>query len=125
VDLKIYPYDNGDALCVVERHGDYWRVAWREVLIKREDVLALWAPPDASSTQQAVVRSGLPGKPTSKHLYLEKLTARIKVGEVAPSLQGEATFLRDWLEKTYPDAPSSGLSAIKNNIRASYNEAKG
>ena len=107
----------------VDRDGDHLgREAWRHVLIKREDVLAFWAPPDASGTQQPAVRSGLPGKPTSKHLYLQKLDARIKTGEVASSLEREAAFLKDWLKETHPEAPSSGLSAIKNNIRKRYNQ---
>ena len=57
--------------------GDPGRLAWRRVLIKREDVLAFWGRTDASSTKQPAVRSGLPGKPTSKHLYLQKLVDRI------------------------------------------------
>ena len=127
VDLKIGPCDFGygdEYLEVFETDGDNWRPAWQDVRIKRDDAFALWGSPDDSSTKQPAVRSGLPGKPTSKHLYLQKLEARIETGEVAGSLEQEATFLKDYLESTYPEAPSSGLSAIRNNIRKRYNEAK-
>ena len=128
VDLEIGPRDFGygcdSSLEVFETDGDNWRPAWQDVRIKRDDAFALWGSPDGASTQQPAVRSGLPGKPTSKHLYLQKLEARIETGEVAGSLEQEATFLKDYLERTYPEAPSSGLSAIRNNIRKRYNEAK-
>jgi len=123
VDLKIGPCDFGygdEYLEVFETDGDNWRPAWQDVRIKRDDAFALWGSPDGSSTKQPAVRSGLPGKPTSKHLYLQKLEARIETGEVAGSLEQEATFLKDYLESTYPVAPASGLSAIKNNIRELY-----
>ena len=129
LDLIIVECDYGFDLYVKEWNvredeGDIGRLAWEGVRIKREDVLAFWAPLDASSTQEPAVRSGLPGRPTSKHLVEQEFERRIKAGEVAPSLQAEATYLKDWLEKNHPDAPSSGLSAIQNNIRERYNEAK-
>jgi hypothetical protein len=130
LDLTIIESEYTSDLYVVEwsvdGDGDHrlGREAWRHVRIKRDDALAFWAAPDACSTQEPAVRSGLPGKPTSKHLYLQKLAARIETGEVASSLEREATFLKDWLKKTHPEAPSSGLSAIKNNIRKSYNQAR-
>ena len=128
VDLEIGPRDFGygcdSSLEVFETDGDNWRPAWQDVRIKRDDAFALWGSPDGASTQQPAVRSGLPGKPSSKHLYLQKLEARIETGEIAGSLEQEATFLKDYLERTYPEAPSSGLSAIRSNIRKRYNEAK-
>jgi hypothetical protein len=124
LDLTIIGSDYDGDLYVFEWDDGHRRLAWRQVRIKREDVLAFWGPPDAASAQQPAVRSGLPGRPTSKHLYLEMLAARIETGEIESSLEREAKFLKDWMEKTHPREPSSGPSAIKNAIRTRYNEAK-
>jgi hypothetical protein len=112
-ELHVYEWDAHDGV-----HG---LLAWRDVRIKREDALTYLGFP--SSTQQPAVRRR-PGRPTSKDLYLQELEARIKAGEVAPSLQAEATYLKNWLEKNHPNARRSALSTIRNNIRKRYNEAK-
>jgi hypothetical protein len=69
-------------------------------------------------------QSGLPGKPTSKHLLLDKLNERIAANLIEATLESEATWLREWLAKKHPQAPQSGQSAIKNAIRETYNNAK-
>jgi hypothetical protein len=74
--------------------------------------------------EAAPKQSGLPGRPTSKHLVLEKLNNRIKANEIEPILESEAKWLRDWLRKEHPQTPQSGQSAIKNAIRETYNNAK-
>jgi hypothetical protein len=126
-DLKISPYDLGDdLLCVLEKRGDHWRPAWRDVLVERQRVLAFWVPRGSPNVEQSAtsIRTGLPGKPSSKHLYLDKLSMRIEAGEIAPTLKEEAEFLMKWLRVQYPHAPSSGISAIQNVIRAPYKEGR-
>jgi hypothetical protein len=71
--------------------------------------------------EAAPKQSGLPGRPTSKHLVLEKLNERIKANEIEATLDSEATWLRDWLGTKHSQAPQSGQSAIKNAIRETYN----
>jgi hypothetical protein len=116
IDLYVHEWD------LREGEVEIGRLAWKSVRIKREDALAFWAAPDACSTQEPAVRSGLPGRPTSRHLYLKKLSARFEAGELASSLRGEATFLKGWLEEAHPDAPSNGVSAIENLIREKYKQ---
>ncbi len=126
-DLKISPYDQGQhGLCVLEMHADRWRPAWHDVLVKRQQVLAFWVPRGPPGFERPVtsIRTGLPGRPSSKNLYEKKLAERIEAGELSQSLEEEARFLRDWLQKTHPTAPPGGLSALRNIIRHLYNKGK-
>jgi len=52
------------------------------------------------------------------------LAERIETGQLSQSLEEEAKFLREWLQKTHPAAPPGGLSALKNNIRHLYKKGK-
>jgi len=124
-DLKISPYENA-SLCVLEMSGDHWRPAWRDVLVRREQVLAFWVPRGSPGFERPVssARTGLPGRPSSKNLYEKKLAERIETGQLSQSLEEEAKFLREWLQKTHPAAPPGGLSALKNNIRHLYKKGK-
>ena len=119
-DLTIEDSFRGE---VIVRHREGYPAAWwGDIRIRGADVVSAFAVPSAQPP--ASYRSGLVGKPTSKHLYLQKLSARIEAGELAPSLEEEAKFLKGWLEQEHPSAPSSGISAIRNAIRASYNEGR-
>jgi hypothetical protein len=124
-DLKISPYEN-DSLCVLEMRGGHWRPAWRDVLVRREQVLTLWVPRGPRGFERPVSsdRTGLAGRPSSKNLYEQKLAERIEAGQLSQSLEEEAKFLRGWLQETYPAAPPGGLSALKNNIRHLYKKGK-
>jgi hypothetical protein len=76
------------------------------------------------NSEEEPAKSGLPGRPTSKSLYLVKLNERAETGEVADTLKAEAEFLFQWLKTTYPTHPLSGTSAIRNMIREDYNRSK-
>jgi len=70
------------------------------------------------------VKSGLAGRPSSKSLYLAKLHERAEACKLAVTLKAEAEFLFEWLKKTHPTYPASGISAIQNVIREDYKRAK-
>jgi hypothetical protein len=76
------------------------------------------------NSEEEPAKSGLPGRPTSRSLYLAKLNERAETGEVADTLKAEAEFLFRWLKTTHPTYPSSGTSAIRNMIREDYNRSK-
>jgi hypothetical protein len=128
-DLTIEDSFKGE---MIVRHRDGSLTPWKDIRVKGAEVVSAFAVPSAqlpasAPSAQALVsyRSGLPGKPTSKHLYLQKLSERIKAGQLAPTLKDEATFLKGWLKQTHPSAPPGGMSAIKNAIRDAYNQGKG
>ena len=65
-------------------------------------------------------RTGLPGKPSIRHLILGELERRVKAGNLKPILAHEAKALREWAESTHPKAPTPGVRAIENMIRGEY-----
>jgi hypothetical protein len=61
--------------------------------------------------------SGLAGRPTSKHLYMEEAARRIASENCPDSLAGLVRELQSWLPTAHPDMPLSGHKAIENAIR--------
>ena len=66
-------------------------------------------------------RSGLPGRPSSKHLIEQEFRRRASANECKSTLSAEARELHEWLKKEYPDAPPATPKTITNNIRIEYN----
>ncbi len=62
-------------------------------------------------------RSGLPGRPTIRHLIEAELRRRFKAGECETTLKAEAEALREWAISTHPDAPAPTATTIENQIR--------
>jgi hypothetical protein len=118
-DLTIEDSSEGE---MIVKHRERSLAAWNDVRVKGAEVVSAFAVP--LEQRPASYRSGLAGKPSSKHLYLRKLSERIEAGELAPSLEEEAKFLKRWLELAHPSAPPSGISAIRNAIRALYNQGR-
>jgi hypothetical protein len=61
--------------------------------------------------------SGLPGRPTAKHLYVKEAERRIENSAYPETLTAFAQELADWLGDTHPNVPRGGAKAIENAIR--------
>ena len=80
-------------------------------------------PSAGQSADQALpdpYHTGLPGRPTIKHLIEQELLQRIEKNQILPSLSEEACALRDWAAVRHPTVRTPTEKTIKNNIRKLY-----
>jgi hypothetical protein len=131
-----------------EMEAGQWSARWAEnahkpdaalnVLVKEAELAALLAGDEPQAHTDAApkmprpstngptgsveppLRSGLPGRPSSKELYLAEVERRADAGELEDTLADESRYLHKWLPKAHPHNPPSGLSAIKNAIRERF-----
>ncbi len=82
------------------------------------------AASDTADVSPDFYRTGVPGRPTSKHLILHEHRRRIEEGEANEVLVREAEYLDAWLRETHPDAPPMTVLTIKNRIREQHNAWK-
>lgn len=67
-------------------------------------------------------RTGLPGRPTSRHLFDGEFQRRVATKEYEQTLVAEARALAKWLEREHPDGPRATAKTIANHIRHEYNK---
>ncbi len=87
------------------------------------------APPAESlasdpPTPQAPYLTGMPGRPTSRHLLLRKMETRKAAGELASSWPEEAAYLAEWLLVEHPEAPPIKKDSIKRTLGDDYKRIK-
>ncbi len=82
------------------------------------------AASDTAGVSPDRYRTGTPGRPTAKHLFLAEHRRRIKAGEANEVLAREAEYLADWLPEAHPDAAPATVRTIKNRIRGQHNAWK-
>lgn len=77
---------------------------------------------DADKARDAVpiYKTGLPGQPTSKHLFEAEFIRRKQSGLQLGSLKSEAIYLAQWLKDTHPHAAPATPKTIENNLRGIY-----
>lgn len=87
-----------------------------------EVVHVLVHPPgfDASAMSPDPYRTGLPGKPSIKHLILGEFRRRATADEVQPTLAAEARALHEWAKREHTQAPTPTPRTIQNHIRLEY-----
>jgi hypothetical protein len=66
-------------------------------------------------------RTGLPGRPTIRHLILDELRRRITAGEFHPTISAEAQALRQWTISNHSEVSAPSDKSIENLIRPLYN----
>lgn len=81
------------------------------------------APEVPVTALPAPMGSGLPGRPTSRHLIETEFERRKEGGTLAPSLNKEAKALSVWLADTHPKAPRASPKTIANHIREAWRNA--
>ena len=69
-------------------------------------------------------KTGLPGKPTIKHLILAQFQERVEQGTFELKLKDEAEALCNWARDKHPNAPRPQPPSIRNAIRDDYRKAK-
>jgi len=72
--------------------------------------------PDGATTY----RTGVPGRPTSRHLVDAEFGRRMAAGEVLPTLKAEAEWLAAWLARAHPGAAAMSQTTTQNLIRHRY-----
>jgi hypothetical protein len=66
-------------------------------------------------------RTGLPGRPSIRHLIVAELRRRIAAGECEPTISGEAQALRLWTISNHSEVSAPIDKSIENLIRPLYN----
>ena len=65
-------------------------------------------------------RTGGPGKPSAKMVVGREHQRRLSNGEALPKVSKEAAILKEWLDRTYPEAPNITAKTIENHIRGAH-----
>ena len=65
-------------------------------------------------------RTGGPGKPSAIRVVEREHQRRLSCGEALPKVSKEAAILKEWLDRTYPDAPNITAKTIENHIRGAH-----
>lgn len=73
-------------------------------------------PAVASKVKADPYRTGLPGRPTIRHLILDELRRRNAAGECEPTVKAEAQVLQEWASSAHPNAPPPATGTIENLI---------
>ncbi len=71
-----------------------------------------------------IYSTGLPGRPTIRHLIEQEFERRVTDKVFETTLRREAEVLLKWVETTHPQAPTPTAKSIENLIRSQYREAK-
>jgi len=87
------------------------------VEVLRKDVLQL-RPEHA--TDNAIYRTGAPGRPTSWHLVKVEATRRTKERQVPKTLGEFSRSLADWLQNAHPQAAPMTAKTIENKLREAW-----
>jgi hypothetical protein len=106
--------------------GDYLE-GWRDLHVRKDQVHAIWSDAEPAANQiekPALTHSGVPGRPTAKHLYQAELECRYAAGKMLPNVEAEAQELVAWLKVTYPDLNSGKARSVANNIRNRHRELR-
>ena len=69
-------------------------------------------------------RTGLPGRPTARHLLTAEFKRRVDSKMYCESLLDEAKALHAWLKEEHPNASPATVKTIENHIRKAYRRAK-
>jgi len=121
VYLRTYTYDSeeewrdGFSDALVKRG----RAIWNRLVVAKADVLEIWP-----FGLQPKVITGLPGRPSSRHLIHDEFSRRVESGEFHGVLTQEAQYLASWLSQTYPNQPPARVGTIKNMIRDVHRAAR-
>lgn len=92
-------------------------VAYRDVLIRSANMIAVFKPAD-------LVRTGLPGRPSSRELVQRELERRIASGHLGGcSITEVATDLAKWHATHYPSGPRLTSKTIYNTLGSKIREA--
>ena len=104
-DFQRWCEDNG------ETAPKFWKVA---------ETAKAPAPEARSPEDVDPYRTGLPSRPSIRHLITQEFARRVKDGEWHRDLSDEADALIEWAKKTHSSAPTPAIGTIKNHIRKAH-----
>ncbi len=87
------------------------------ILIYRAEPQEISGPDDVAAL---LYRTGLPGKPSIKHLIVQEFRCRGESGDYELTLKAEAQALHEWAKDKHPKAPTPTPKTIENHIRDDY-----
>lgn len=86
--------------------------------------VALGMAEQSSNKGDARTHTGMAGRPSSKHLYIDEMEARASRGELSERVSYEAKYLMDWLKIRHPDLNCGKQRSIENSIRERFRQLK-
>jgi hypothetical protein len=97
---------------------------WNGVKVPVKWVAENWPSAEDLGSPVEISVSGVPGRPTSKHLILVELERRAAAGALLESCAKEADYLSSWLGANHPSAPQLKPTSAENAIRDDYRRLK-
>lgn len=86
---------------VTDKWGYRGQVEYEDITAPCKDIVRCWRPENESTNQSISERpgkaTGLPGRPTSKTLFVAEFKRRAADGSFLPSLAQEAQYLAEWV----------------------------
>jgi len=113
---------NGDAISWDNEFGD--PCAFERIRVVLGDIEKVFSPRtsiegrEVSNSQN--YRTGVAGRPTSKHLALEEMRRRASEGNLCGTLAAEVRELRNYIAIHYPEAPQPEQNSLENSLRSEY-----
>jgi len=92
---------------------------WEDLRLQAANAKAIWPHSQIAIPE---THSGMPGRPSAKHLYLAKLERRAESKQTLSTVSGEAKALYDWMETEYPNLNRGAVRTIENSIRERYRQ---
>jgi hypothetical protein len=96
---------------------------WDRLIVRRKDVRRLWPLRDAQASIRTT-RTGMRGRPTSRHVVQREHIARWERGEALRGVREEALALWNWLQSRHPEAAPATPKTIEETIRAEHRARK-
>ncbi len=88
-----------------------------EALLRSMGVSVVQGPHTGAPGERKTLKTGMPGRPTSKHLVLERARRRLDAGNPPSSLAQLSRELADALRKEEPGAAPMTAKTVSNAIR--------
>ncbi len=97
---------------------------WSNVTLPRRVVVALWPAQVAESIARSISdvsdRTGVAGRPTSRHLVIAEYLRRHEAGVALTAIGEEARALEAWLPSTHPGLARMTARTIETAIRPEF-----
>jgi hypothetical protein len=121
-------YWNDDYIDYFNSDGGWAEYIDWKIRLLCDDIDREFPAPDAVAASGApsvapekrTYRTGLPGRPSSKHLASQEMHRRAKEGTLCSGLTAEMRELCRWLEREHPDAPRAKPKALAATLRHEY-----
>jgi len=119
-NVTLYEQPAGTLVVEPVRHG----VRWWNVTVPRDVVVAIWPPrktePAAIAPPDVSDRTGVAGRPTSRHLVIAEYQRRHEADEALRRISEESRVLEAWLATAHPGLARMTARTIETAIRPEF-----